>query len=72
MPSELERQVTALKQGDHVCPIYENRAERMAIAVPFLKRGLALGEQCLYIADERLMEDLVEALAAADSRDDET
>jgi hypothetical protein len=40
MSSELERQLSGLKQGDHVCPIYESADERLAVS--FLKEGLAL------------------------------
>ena len=44
MTTELERQLIDLKQGDHICLIYETMAEQMAAAVPFLKEGLARGE----------------------------
>ena len=53
MADELERQLAQLKHGDHLCPICESADERMAIAVGFLKEGLARGECCLYIGDER-------------------
>jgi two-component system sensor histidine kinase UhpB len=65
MTTELERQLIDLKQGDHICRIYETMAEQMAGAVPFLKEGLAQGERCLYIADDRAAEAIAPALAAA-------
>lgn len=65
MATELERQLAKLKQGDHTCPIYETLEEQMATAVPFIREGLARGERCLYIADERSFEQLCAALAAA-------
>jgi hypothetical protein len=65
MTTELESQLTRLKQGDHACPIYESMAEQMAGAVPFLKEGLARGERCLYVADDRTVAHIAEVLAAA-------
>jgi signal transduction histidine kinase len=47
----LERRIVRLRQGDHLCLIYDHAAERMAALVPFLERGLAAGERCLYLAD---------------------
>src|SRR5438132_12368992 len=65
MATDLERQLTGLKQGDHICPIYENEAEQMAVAIPFLKEGLVRGERCLYIGDDRSVEQIAQALTAA-------
>src|SRR5258708_4591988 len=65
MANELERELTNLKQGDHICLIYENAAEQLAAAVPFVKEGLARGERCTYIADDRSVEEVVQALTAA-------
>ncbi len=64
MTTKLEQELTKLKQGDHICLIYENSAEQMAAAVPFMKDGLARGERCLYIADDRTVEAVALALAA--------
>ena len=44
MTGELERQLAALKQGEHLCPIHENLAEEIAGAVFFIQRGLACRE----------------------------
>lgn len=65
MTTELERQLASLKQGDHICPIYESMAEQMASAVPFLKDGLVRGERCLYVADDHTAAQIVQALEAA-------
>jgi PAS domain S-box-containing protein len=65
MTTELELQLTQLKHGDHVCPIYESKAEQLAAAVPFIKQGLARNERCLLIVDDRTAEEIAEALAAA-------
>lgn len=63
MTTELERQLASLKQGDHVCPIYESVAEQLAVAIPFISQGLARGERCVYVADQRSSEQLAQALA---------
>src|SRR5260370_12430159 len=65
MSTDIEMQLTGLKQGDHICPIYENAAEQMGVAVPFLKEGLVRGERCLYIADDQNALQIAQALEAA-------
>jgi len=66
MATELERQLRNLKQGDHVCHIYENTSDQLAAAVPFIKDGLARKERCIYIVEGRPFEELVvEALSVA-------
>ncbi len=65
MSTDLERQLAGLKQGDHICPIYKNAAEQMAVAIPFLKDGLVRGERCLYIADDQTAKQTAQALEAA-------
>jgi PAS domain S-box-containing protein len=64
MTTELERQLSDLKQGDHLCPIYEGMVEQMAAAVPFIKEGLSRGERCLYVTDDRNAEAVAQALTA--------
>jgi signal transduction histidine kinase len=65
MTGELERQLAGLKQGDHACLIYENASEQLAVAVPFVKDGLARNERCIYIADNRRAKEIEQALSAA-------
>jgi two-component system sensor histidine kinase UhpB len=65
LPNEFERQLTTLRPGDHICSIYENQNDRMAVAVPFLREGLARGECCLYLAEKLAAEELSSALAGA-------
>jgi PAS domain S-box-containing protein len=65
MISKLEQELAGLKRGDHVCLIYEDTAGQLAAAVPFIVDGLARGERCVYIADDRTVEEVVQALAAA-------
>lgn len=66
LPSaELELRLSALKPGDHLCLIYETPEEQFAAAIPFMRDGLAREEQCLYIADERTVDEVRGALRAA-------
>src|ERR1700720_882744 len=65
MVTRLKQEFTKLKQGDHICLIYENPGEQLAAAVPFIIDGLAREERCIYIADDRSVEDVVRALAGA-------
>jgi signal transduction histidine kinase len=47
--------LTALEQlapHDHLCSIYESAEEHFAVAIPFIRIGLARGEKCVYIADD--------------------
>jgi signal transduction histidine kinase len=44
-----ERRIGQLRQGDHLCLIYDSAAERLAALVPFLKSGLAAGERGLFL-----------------------
>ncbi|MFP2927471.1 MEDS domain-containing protein [Pyxidicoccus sp. 3LG] len=60
----LGQQIHRLGHGDHVCLIYETFEEQMAALVPFFQEGLARGECCAYIVDERTAEEVAAALAA--------
>ncbi len=64
MTAKLEQELTKLKQGDHICLIYENTVEEMAGAVPFLTEGLLRGERCLCVADDPTVAAITQALAA--------
>lgn len=59
---ELERRLSRLRHGDHLCLVFETPAELTAALVPFLRTGLAARERCLYIgpsdAAERIEHDL--------------
>jgi signal transduction histidine kinase len=63
--ARLEQELSRLKQGDHLCSIYESTAEQLAVAVPFIIGGFARGERCVYITDDRTIEEVVLALTAA-------
>jgi signal transduction histidine kinase/ActR/RegA family two-component response regulator len=61
---DLEGRIVRLRQGDHLCLIYDRAAEQMAALVPFLKRGLAAAERCLYLAAAATTELAERALAS--------
>jgi PAS domain S-box-containing protein len=61
----LKRALAGLKTGDHLCLIYETADEQFAAVVPFIGDGLARGERCLYVVDDRAADEVVGALSAA-------
>ena len=63
--SELEQELAKLQQGDHLCSVYENVAEQIAVIIPFILDGLVRGERSLYIADDRAIEMVAEKLTGA-------
>ncbi len=55
--------VLALKQGSHVCLLYEKDPEEQLSAIlPYLQQGLKSGERCLYVADASTLARLEAAL----------
>jgi PAS domain S-box-containing protein len=63
--SYLKEQLAKLKQGDHVCLIYETTAEQLAAVVTFIIEGLVRGERCIYITDGPTIEKVLQSLEAA-------
>jgi PAS domain S-box-containing protein len=63
--TEIEQELANLKHGDHIGLIYESPSEQIAVAVPFIRDGLARGERCLYIAADHLITAVGAALEAA-------
>jgi signal transduction histidine kinase len=59
------QRIARLRRGDHLCLLPEDDAERIAAVVPFLERGLASAERCLYIADHHDCATAEESLARA-------
>lgn len=51
-PGTLSSAVDDVGQHDHLCLLYSSTEEQFAAAVPFIRRGLGLGERCVYVADE--------------------
>src|ERR1700738_2624808 len=49
---------------DHICFIYESQEEQLAMPVPSIRMGLERGEKCIFIAPEKTLSDVNEALHA--------
>jgi signal transduction histidine kinase len=50
---DLVREVLSLRQGDHLCLVYEDDpAAQMPALLPFFRQGLEANEQCIYVADD--------------------
>jgi signal transduction histidine kinase len=63
MVNELERELGQAAHGTHHCLVYDTPEEHLAAVVPYVKGGLARGERCLYLADERTPEEMGGALS---------
>ena len=51
---DLAEQIEKLEPGGHLCLFYEkDPAEQMPALVPFIRSGLALNEQFIYVADDQ-------------------
>jgi len=53
-----------LEPSEHLCMSYRTTEEALAAIVPFLQRGLHLGEQCILIADGALRSTTLAAMRA--------
>lgn len=62
MTNDLEQELAHVGQGTHLCLVYDSPAERLAAILPYVKGGLARGERCLYIADERTVGEVASEL----------
>jgi hypothetical protein len=54
--------VPSLNWGAHLCSIYRNKKEQLAVVLPYLAFGLKHEERCLYIGEEGRQEDLCRGL----------
>src|ERR1700722_4251514 len=62
--SQLSKILRSLSVHDHLCVIYETRAQQSSVTVPFLSIGLERGEKCLYVAEENTIANTLGALRA--------
>lgn len=58
---EIQQELKRLGHGDHLCLVYENPEEQWNAVVPFIADGLARNEACLYLVDDRGLEDVRQA-----------
>jgi CRP-like cAMP-binding protein len=59
-----------LTSGDHAILVYEDKADFIAFVLPFIKKGLADRDRCLYIIAESKRADILAALSAGGVRVD--
>jgi polyhydroxyalkanoate synthesis regulator phasin len=50
---------------DHLCLIYETRAEQFGAITHFIRTGLERGDKCIYIADDNTAADVFDAMRTA-------
>lgn len=58
----LKEALSGLEGGAHVCSLYERAQEQAESAALFIDIGLRRGEACLYIADDKDVEDVLSLL----------
>lgn len=63
--STLRHRLAALQQGDHLCLLYDDPAERVATVVEYLRIGLERNEQCLYVCSGVTCGEFLESLRQA-------
>lgn len=61
---DLIKAIENITVHDHLCLIYENKAEQFAAVIPFMRIGLERGEKCIYIADDNTATEVLEAMRA--------
>jgi signal transduction histidine kinase len=58
---ELQRELQRMGHGDHLCLVYESPEEQWEAIIPFMAEGLARNEACLYVLDDRELEEVRQA-----------
>ena len=65
MTKHLERELSGIRHGDHICLPYQDLSERHDVIIPFIAEGLARGERCVYTLAVSEQPGLLADLAAA-------
>lgn len=58
----LHCQLACIDHGKHVCMVYDDADEQLAVAVPYMADGLRNGDCCAYIADDLTVDQVKAAL----------
>ncbi|GAB3676582.1 MEDS domain-containing protein [Halopiger thermotolerans] len=58
----LPESVDSHDDNDHYALIYEDRRQQFETVIPFIQEGLERGEQCLYVADDNTVDEVLEAM----------
>jgi len=56
---------------DHLCLIYRDQREELAAAISFIKTGLEMNDQCIYVADDNSKHEVLAAMKKAGVQADE-
>jgi signal transduction histidine kinase len=64
MTEFLDRQISEIRTGDHLCLLYEQAAEALPLAARFLREGLDRGEHGFYVIDDHSRGEVIAALEA--------
>jgi PAS domain S-box-containing protein len=56
------QQLADLKQGEHLCALYETEQEQLSQVSSFLERGLQNGEKLFYISDDHTCQETFKAM----------
>jgi two-component system, chemotaxis family, sensor kinase Cph1 len=56
------RLVTSPSCHNHLCLIYNDRVEQLATVIPYIKSGLELGEECLYLVNDNTAKNVIDAI----------
>ena len=62
LAGDLDTRISHLRQGEHLCSVYETSDEMLDHVVPYMKYGLLNGEQCIYVAEEHSSDRIATAL----------
>lgn len=63
--SAIDKAIGKLRAHDHACLIYRTKQQQLEAAIPYIRVGLAENEQCVYIADENTVDEVLGELRAA-------
>ncbi|GEM_PF-1690713 len=62
---KLKRELRRLGPGEHICSIYRNKEEQLAVITAFMNVGLERKEKCIYIVEERSKQEIIRACKKA-------
>jgi signal transduction histidine kinase len=61
---EIQRELQRMGHGDHLCLVYETAEEQWDAVIPYMAEGLARNEACLYVIDDRGLDEVRQAFIA--------
>jgi signal transduction histidine kinase len=61
---ELQQELQRMGHGDHLCLVYETPEQQWDAVIPYIAEGLARNEACLYVIDDRALDEVRQAFLA--------